>query len=76
MSPIRSHLQKGIRHPKKYTDGTVRYGMLSSTGEPCTLTEALDDENWSNAMNEEYKALMQNMTWHLVPPYSKKNLIV
>jgi hypothetical protein len=31
-----TRLQKGIHHPKKYTDGTVRYGMLSSTGEPLT----------------------------------------
>jgi hypothetical protein len=49
--------------------------MLSSTGEPCTLVEALDDENWCNAMNEEYKALMENKNWHLVPPSSNKNLI-
>jgi hypothetical protein len=48
---------------------------LSSIGEPCTLAEALDDENWCNAMNEEYKALMENKTWHLVPPCSNKNLI-
>jgi hypothetical protein len=54
LSPIRTRLQRGIRNPKKYTDGTVRYGMLSSTGEPCTLMEALDDENWCKAMNEEY----------------------
>jgi hypothetical protein len=45
LSPIRTRLKKGIRNPKKYTYGTVRYGMLSSTGEPCTLVEALDDEN-------------------------------
>jgi hypothetical protein len=75
LSPIRTRLQKGIRNPKKYTDGTVCYGMLSSTGEPCTLIEALDDENWCNAMNEEYTALMENKTWHLVPPSSNKNLI-
>jgi hypothetical protein len=35
LSPIRTRLQKGIRNPKKYTDDTVRYGILSSTGEPC-----------------------------------------
>jgi hypothetical protein len=75
LSPIRTRLQRGIRNPKKYTDGTVRYGMLSSTGEPCTLMEALDDENWCKAMNEEYQALMENKTWHLVPPSSNKNLI-
>jgi histone deacetylase 1/2 len=75
LSPIRTRLQRGIKNPKKYTDGTIRYGMFTSTGEPCTLTEALGDENWCNAMNEEYKALMDNKTWHLVPPSRNKNLI-
>jgi hypothetical protein len=37
-SGVRTWLQKGIRHPKQYTDGTVRYGMLSSAGKPYTLT--------------------------------------
>jgi hypothetical protein len=38
-----TRLQKGIKQPKKYTDGTIRYGMLTSTGEPSNLAEALDD---------------------------------
>jgi hypothetical protein len=59
----RTHLQKGIRNPKKYTDGTVRYGLLSSTGEPRNLPDALGDPNWHSAMKEEYDALMQNKTW-------------
>ena len=29
-----TRLQKGIRQPRILTDGTVRYGMLTSTGEP------------------------------------------
>jgi hypothetical protein len=40
---VRTQLQKGIRHLKQYTDGTIRYGMLSSTGEPLNLTEAMSD---------------------------------
>jgi hypothetical protein len=72
---VYTRLQKGIRHPKKYTDGTVRYGMLSSTGEPLTLTEALSDAKWHEAMKEKYSALIQNKTWHLVPPSSNKNII-
>jgi hypothetical protein len=27
------------------------------------------------AMNEEYSALMDNHTWHLVPPTSHRNII-
>jgi histone deacetylase 1/2 len=70
-----TRLQKGIKQPKKYTDGTIRYGMLTSTGEPSNLAEALDDTRWSQAMQEEYNALMENKTWHLVPPSSTRNLI-
>jgi hypothetical protein len=51
---VRTRLQKGIRNPKQYTDG-----MLSSTGEPYTLTEAFGDPNWRKAMEEEYNALIQ-----------------
>jgi hypothetical protein len=47
---VRTRLQKGIRNPKKYTDGTVRYGMFSSTGEPSTLVEAQSDSKWQQAM--------------------------
>jgi hypothetical protein len=70
-----TRLQKGIRNPKKYTDGTVRYGMLASTGEPNKLSEALDDPKWHHAMEEEYNALLENKTWHLVPPSNNKNII-
>jgi hypothetical protein len=72
---VGTRLEKGIRNPKQYTDGTVRYGMLSAIGEPQNLTDALSDANWRQAMEEEYNALIQNKTWHLVPPVSNKNLI-
>ena len=49
--------------------------MVCSTGEPLTLEEALGDEKWQKAMNEEYMALKKNNTWHLVPPQQGKNLI-
>jgi hypothetical protein len=71
----RIRLQQGIKQPKKYTDGTIRYVMLSFTGEPCTLTEALGDSNWRKAMDEEYNALIRNKTWHLVPTSANKNVI-
>jgi hypothetical protein len=71
----RTRLQKGIKQPKTYTDGTIRYGMLAATGEPNTLTEALQDSRWNTAMHDEYKALIDNKTWHLVPPSSTRNII-
>ena len=71
----RTRLQKGIRNPRVYTDGTIRYGLLTSTGEPRNIKEALDNATWKQAMDEEYDALMQNKTWHLVPPNPTRNLI-
>jgi histone deacetylase 1/2 len=73
--PRRTRLQHGIRKPKTYTDGTIRYGCLTATGEPINLEEALSNTNWKNALDVEYMALMRNKTWHLVPPEKGQNLI-
>jgi hypothetical protein len=46
-------------------DGTatrVKYGCFTSTGEPQSLSEALDDPNWKLAMDAEYEALEKNQT--------------
>jgi hypothetical protein len=37
--------------------------------EPKTLHEALHDEHWKGAMDEEFSTLMKNKTWHLVPAH-------
>ncbi|XP_071685509.1 uncharacterized protein [Lolium perenne] len=71
----RTRLQNGIRKPRVFTDGTIRYGMLTSTGEPRNIREALDDKNWKKAMEDEYNALLQNKTWHLVSPDTSRNII-
>jgi histone deacetylase 1/2 len=49
--------------------------MFTSTGEPCTLVEALNDPKWQQAMQEEYDDLIENKTWYLVPPSRNRNLI-
>ena len=41
--------------------------MLTVTGEPPNLSEAVHDKIWCHAMEEEYQALMHNKTWYLVP---------
>jgi hypothetical protein len=61
-----THLQHGIRKPKTYTDGTIRYGLLTSTDEPCSVREALGDNGGKNAMNN---------TWDLVPRKPGTNVI-
>jgi hypothetical protein len=67
-APIRpsTRLQHGIRKPKVYTNGTIRYGLLTFSGEPNHLDEALDDSRWKSAMDQEYNALLKNNTCHLV----------
>ncbi|KAK1619343.1 hypothetical protein QYE76_024860 [Lolium multiflorum] len=72
---VRTRLQKGIKHPKIYTDGTVRYGLLGSSDEPHSLADALAEPHWKQAMGEEYEVLLNNQTWHLVPSRSNKNVI-
>ncbi|WVZ53456.1 hypothetical protein U9M48_004396 [Paspalum notatum var. saurae] len=71
----RTRLQAGIRKPKVYSDGTIRYGCFTSSGEPHDLAEALGDTHWKTAMEAEYDALMKNKTWHLVPPQKGRNII-
>lgn len=74
-SQARTRLQSGIRKPKVYTDGTVRYGCFTSSGEPHHIEEALGNKDWKSAMDIEYDALMKNKTWHLVPPLKGRNVI-
>jgi hypothetical protein len=58
-------------------DGTVRYDRLGmmATCEPKTLHEALCDNNWKSAMDEEFSAQVKNETWHSVPAHHAQNLI-
>jgi histone deacetylase 1/2 len=71
----RTRLQSGIHKQKIYTDGTVRYGLLTAIGEPTSTQDAFSDTQWRKAMEEEYNALLKNKTWHLVSPTSNKNII-
>lgn len=43
--------------------------------EPNTMTQALKDPKWHQAMSKEYDAFVQNGTWELVPPTSIQNLV-
>jgi hypothetical protein len=71
----RTRLSEGIRQPRVYTDGAILYGMLTITGEPSSLTEALSDANWKKAMDHEFDALVKNKIWHLVPLQKGTNVI-
>jgi hypothetical protein len=70
-----TRLQHGIRKPKVYTDGTIKYSFLTASGEPRNIEDALSDKNWKNAMDAEFMALEKNRTCHLVPPQKGRNII-
>jgi histone deacetylase 1/2 len=62
--------------------GVLRPRALSATeGEPrlspipTSVREALADPNWRHAMEEEYRALLANQTWDLVPRPSGCNVV-
>lgn len=75
-NPPRTRLQHGIRQPRVYTDGTIRYAFLvSADSEPRNLEDAIGNKNWKHAMDLEFNALIKNNTWHLVPPCKGRNII-
>uniref|UniRef100_A0A8R7Q408 Reverse transcriptase Ty1/copia-type domain-containing protein n=1 Tax=Triticum urartu TaxID=4572 RepID=A0A8R7Q408_TRIUA len=49
--------------------------MLCISDEPTKLDDALGDQKWKKAMDEEYTTLMKNKTWHLVPNRKGRNII-
>jgi hypothetical protein len=50
----RTRLQGGIRKPKIYIDGPIKYSLLKTTGEPHNLEEALHNRDWKQTMDEEF----------------------
>jgi hypothetical protein len=70
-----TRLQHGIHKPKIYMDGMVRYGMFTSSGEPQNHHEALGNDKWKKAIDDEYGAVLKNETWHLLSPKQGANVI-
>jgi hypothetical protein len=62
--PPQTRLQDGIRKPKHYIDGTIRYAYSASSGEPYNLQEALSTLHWKLVMADEYNALLQIKLGH------------
>jgi len=48
---------------------------IDNKHEPSTFKEASKHECWMEAMKVEYKMLMKNKTWDLVPYPNEKNVI-
>lgn len=84
MAPPRyaTRLHDNTWRAKVVTDGTIPYGVprrrrhaAVAIVEPRNHVEAAADPQWRNAMDEEYRALLANKTWHLVQPPPNCNLI-
>jgi hypothetical protein len=48
----------------------------TATEGPAIVSEALQDPKWVAAMDNEYKALLHNQTWHLVPPHKGRTSLI
>ncbi|KAK1652972.1 hypothetical protein QYE76_070777 [Lolium multiflorum] len=79
---VTTRLQRGIRNPKKRTDGTVAWSTLRmahtadlTLTEPRDHREAMASPHWRAAMEAEFLALQHNKTWRLVPPVQGVNII-
>jgi histone deacetylase 1/2 len=78
---VTTRLQKGVRHPKKRTDGTVAWRAIRMAhtvdllhSEPRNHQEAMTSPHWCTAMETEFSALQSNKTWRLVPPVHRVNM--
>ncbi|WVZ90565.1 hypothetical protein U9M48_036856 [Paspalum notatum var. saurae] len=86
---LRQHPRRQDRHPVRYLDllwmqrktqqhNQKQQKLIHRDQERVfrvNLDEALNDENWKSAMDTEFSALMENRTWHLVPPQKGINII-
>ena len=83
--PTVTRSKNHITKPKKFTDGTVRYPLLSalladgaravSLTEPTCYTSVVKDPNWRAAINLEFDALLKNQTGVLVPSHLAHNIV-
>ncbi|KAK1695648.1 hypothetical protein QYE76_012345 [Lolium multiflorum] len=72
---IHTRSRSGISRPKERTDGTVAWlvaclsqAVADPTAEPRHYSAAMQIPHWRQAMDLEYRALLKNNTWSLVPP--------
>jgi hypothetical protein len=49
--------------------------QVSKTYDPETFIEASGHSDWDTTMNEEYRSLMENDTWDLVPLLKGRKLV-
>ena len=66
----------GDKHPRPMTRNRLRNeSCLLSKVEPKIVKDALQDDDWFKAMEEEIYQIEKNKTWSLVPKLADKNVI-
>ena len=68
--PMITRAKAGIFKPKAYN---TKKALSLET--PSNVAEALSDNNWKLAMQDEFNALIKNQTWCLVPPEQHMKLV-
>ena len=65
----------GDKTKGKMTRSQLKGTCLLADFEPRNVKNALDNESWVEAMNEEMEQIEKNKTWSLVPRPKDKNII-
>ncbi|GKC66482.1 retrovirus-related pol polyprotein from transposon TNT 1-94 [Tanacetum coccineum] len=56
-------------------DNEVQFGAFCEANEPKNIKEAIKDESWTMAMQEELNQFVTNDVWSLVPPPKNQTVI-
>jgi hypothetical protein len=78
---MRTRSQNNVRQLQQLPDGTIRYpfsrALLSESAliEHTCFSNAIKINEWRNAMQVEFNALLKNHTYSFVPPMAAKNVV-
>ena len=67
-------VQKGVSTRRSLNHFCEHMAFVSQV-EPKIVTEALEDNNWINAIHEELNQIARNEVWTLIPRSKKMNVI-
>ena len=59
----------------KIYSGYAVYISKLLEAEPSTFEEAVNNQEWKDAMNEEYQSIMKNGVWEIVPSPEDKSVV-
>uniref|UniRef100_A0A803PYW8 Uncharacterized protein n=1 Tax=Cannabis sativa TaxID=3483 RepID=A0A803PYW8_CANSA len=72
---MQTRVKSGVIKPQVLAATKHPFIVNKGKCEPTTITQALLDPKWNSAMNKEFRALVQNHTWDLVPPDPLYNVV-